>query len=71
MKNAGYVLVILGVAALIAGGIGFNRQTTVLDVGGIKATATEHQSMPFVTVVGTIALVGGIALLVVPGVRRT
>jgi len=66
MKILGVALVILGVAALLFGGIGFNRQITMLDVGGIKATATEHKTIPFAPITGALAMVGGILLLVVP-----
>ena len=65
MKLLGIALVILGVVALIYGGIGYNSQTTVLEVGGIKATATEHKTIPIAPVVGVISLIGGVALLVV------
>jgi hypothetical protein len=65
MKLLGIALVILGVVALIYGGIGYNSQTTVLDVGGIKATATEHKTIPIAPVVGVISLIGGVVLLVV------
>ena len=67
MKLLGIGLVILGVVALIYGGIGYNSQTTVLDVGGIKATATEHKTIPIAPVVGVISLIGGIVLLVKRG----
>jgi membrane-bound ClpP family serine protease len=70
MKILGVALVILGIVGLVFGGIGYNRQTTILEVGGIKATATEHKTIPIGPIAGTIALVGGIALLVVPGSRR-
>ena len=70
MKIIGVALVILGIVALVLGGIGYNRQTTILEVGGIKATATEHKTIPVAPVVGAIALIGGIALLVVPRLRR-
>jgi hypothetical protein len=71
MKLIGVALVILGIVALVYGGIGYNRQTTILDVGGIKATATEHKTIPITPVAGAIALIGGIVLLVVPRLRRT
>jgi len=58
------VLVALGVIALIYGGIGYNKNTTVLDLGGIKATATEHKTLPIAPVVGVALLIGGVALLV-------
>ena len=63
MRRLGIVLVILGVVALIYGVFGYERETTVLNVGGIKATATEHKTTPLASVVGVISLVGGVALL--------
>ena len=63
MRLLGIVLVVLGIVALIYGGIGYNKQTTILDVGGIKATATEHKQLPIAPIVGVIAIVGGVALM--------
>ncbi len=65
MKWIGVALVVLGIVALIYGGIGYNRERTILDVGGIKATVTEHKTFPIAPVVGVISLLGGIGLLVV------
>ena len=70
MRILGVALVILGIVALIYGGIGYNRQTTILDVGGIKATATEHKTLPIAPVAGVIALIGGVLLLMAP-IKRT
>ena len=64
MRTPGIVLVLLGLAALFYGIVGFDRQTTMLDIGGIKATATEHKTSPVATVLGIVALVAGAALLV-------
>ena len=64
MKLLGLVLVVLGVVALIYGVFGYDRQTTMIDLGGIKATATEHKTNPFWAGVGVGALIGGAALLV-------
>jgi hypothetical protein len=69
MKFIGFVLVVLGVLALVYGGISYNRQRTVLDVGPFKATATEQKNIPLSPIVGGIALLGGILLLVVPKKR--
>jgi hypothetical protein len=71
LKILAVALVILGIVALAYGGIGYTRQTTILEVGGIKATAAEHKTSPIASVAGAIALIGGFALLVIPGVRRT
>jgi membrane-bound ClpP family serine protease len=71
MKIIGVALVVLGIVGLVFGGIGYNRRTTILEVGGIKATATEHKTIPIGPVAGAISLVAGIALLVAPRSRRT
>lgn len=69
MKILGFVLVVLGALALAYGGISYNRQRTVLDVGPFKATATEQKNVPFSPIVGGILLLGGVLLLVVPRKR--
>ncbi len=56
---------VLGIAALIYGGVGYNRERTVIDIAGIKATATEHKNIPISPIVGAIALIGGVALFMV------
>ena len=70
MKIIGIVLVVLGVLALVYGGISYTKNRTVLQVGSMNVTATEHKSIPVPAVVGVIALVGG-AVLVVVGKRRS
>ena len=69
MKLVGFILVVVGVLALVYGGISYNRQKTILDVGPFKATATEQRNVPLSPIVGGIALLGGIILLVVPRKR--
>ena len=64
MKIFSLVLVTIGIIVLMYGGISLNRQKTILDVGGIKATATEHQTL-LPPIVGAIALIGGVVLLAV------
>ncbi len=70
MKTLGIALVVLGLAGLLYGAIGYDRQTTVLELGGIRATAREHKTSPVLSVVGAIVLVGGIVILARPGPRR-
>ncbi len=69
MKPSGFALVILGVLALVYGGISYSRQRTVLEVGSITATATEQKNIPLSPIVGGIALVSGLVLLMVPRKR--
>ncbi len=70
MKAIGIVLAALGVLALIYGGFHYNRDRTVLQMASMKVTATEHKSIPVPAVAGLVALIGGVALVVV-GQRRT
>lgn len=64
MKPLALVLIALGIIGLIYGGIGYNRQKTILDVGPLKATTTEHKTIPIAPIVGVLAILGGVALMV-------
>lgn len=66
----GFILVVLGILALVYGGITYNRERTVIDLGPIKATATEQRNIPFSPIVGGIAIVGGLVMLMATR-RRT
>ena len=61
----GVLLAIVGVVALVYGGISYNKNKTVFDVGSMHATVTEHKNIPISPIVGALALIGGIALVVV------
>jgi uncharacterized membrane protein YidH (DUF202 family) len=62
-KQLGILLIVLGIAAAAYGLVGYNRETAVINVGGYKATATEHVTTPLATVLGIVGLAGGVALL--------
>ena len=64
MRMLGIVLVVIGFIALAYGGISYNRERTVIDLGPIQATATEHRNIPFSPIVGGLLVVGGVFLLV-------
>ena len=66
MKTLGFAAVILGILALIYGGITYSRERTVLDFGALRATATEQHNIPISPIVGGIAIVGGLLLLLAP-----
>lgn len=68
MRPMGFVLMVLGILALVYGGITYNRERTVIDLGPIKATATEQRNIPFSPIVGAVAIVGGLVMLM--GARR-
>ena len=71
MKLMGIALVILGAIALVVGGIGYNRQTTIFDVGGFRATTAEHKTPAITPVAGGLALAAGFLFLISPLSRRT
>jgi uncharacterized membrane protein YidH (DUF202 family) len=66
MKLLGIALVTLGIIALVYGGFSYNRERTVIDMGALKATATEHHALPVSPIVGVIAIVGGLLLAITP-----
>jgi hypothetical protein len=55
---------------LVYQGIGFTKRKDVADIGPIHATKDTHETIPIPPVLGGIALIGGIALLVV-GAKST
>jgi uncharacterized membrane protein YidH (DUF202 family) len=67
----GIALVVIGLVSLLLGGFRWTQEKTVVDVGPLKATTTEHKTLPIPPIVGGLALAGGIVLLVVPTKRRT
>jgi hypothetical protein len=64
MKMLGILLIVFGVVALAYGGFSFTHKEKILDIGPIQATADKRETIPLPPVVGGIALVGGIAMLV-------
>ena len=67
MRIAGIALIVIGIIALLYGGITYTTREKVLDIGPIEATAKTRKTIPLPPVFGAVAIVGGIALLVVAG----
>jgi uncharacterized membrane protein YidH (DUF202 family) len=65
VKLIGILLIVLGIVALVLGGITYTTREKVLDIGPITATQEKHKTIPLSPIVGIASLVGGIALLVV------
>jgi uncharacterized membrane protein len=66
----GILLVVLGALALAYQGITYTHREKVLDLGPIHATEDKKEQIPIPPILGGLALVGGVALLVV-GARKT
>jgi hypothetical protein len=68
-KAIGAMLIVLGLVALLYGGLSYTKRDKILDIGPIQATKTETKTLPLPPIIGAIALIGGIFLIVSP--RRT
>jgi hypothetical protein len=67
----GVLLIILGGLALAYQGFTYTHQEKVLDLGPIHATAEKQERVSIPPILGGLALVGGIALLVIGGKKRS
>lgn len=63
MKVLGGILVVLGIVALIYGGVSWTRTDTVVDAGPIQITADKKESIPISPIAGGLMLVAGVVLL--------
>ena len=61
----GIVLIILGALGLIYEGITYTRRETAVQVGPLEAEVEERETIPVPAWLSVLALVGGIALVVV------
>ena len=58
------ILIALGIVAFAYQGITYTTREKVVDVGPIQVTAEKTKMLPLPPIMGALALVGGIALLV-------
>jgi len=65
MKLVGIILIVLGVLALAYQGIRYTTREKLIDIGPLKVTATEKKTVPLPPIVGGVAIVAGIALILV------
>lgn len=69
-RGIGIVLIILGIVALVWGGVFWTDRETVLDAGPIEIATEQREGFSVPPVLGVIALVGGIVLVAIPDRRR-
>lgn len=69
-KLIGIVLVVLGVLALVYGGINYTSRETVIDIGPLHATADREKRLPLSPLLGVVAVAGGVVLLMA-GARKS
>jgi uncharacterized membrane protein len=64
-KTIGFILILLGLFGLAWGGFTYTTREKVVDIGPIHATRDETHNVPLPPIAGAVAVIGGIALLVV------
>lgn len=69
-RVAGLILVIVGVVALVWGGVFWTDRDTIVDAGPVELQRTEREGVAVPPIIGGVLLVAGIVLLLVPSRRR-
>ena len=64
-KIIGIVLIVVGLVALAYGGFTYTTNEKVVDIGPIHATREKTHDIPLSPIAGGLALLGGIALVVI------
>jgi hypothetical protein len=65
----GIALIILGFVAFAYQGITYTSRENVIDLGPLQASVDKKETIPLPPLVGGLALVGGVALLII-GIRK-
>ena len=61
----GIVLIALSILSFGYQGITYTKREKVIDIGPLQATTERKETIPLPPIFGAIALIGGIALVVV------
>lgn len=69
-RAIGIVLIIVGIVALVWGGVFWTDRDTIVDAGPLEVQTEDREGLALPPVLGIIALVGGIALVAMPNRRR-
>jgi len=70
MKALGIALIVIGLVALVFGGISWTHSKKVVDLGPIQAEKQERHTLPLPPIFGGIAVAAGVVLLVAGGRTR-
>jgi hypothetical protein len=61
----GIVLILVGIIGFVVGGVSFTHEKKDVDIGPVQVSHQQKSTIPIPPVLSTIALLGGIGLLVV------
>jgi hypothetical protein len=70
MRTAGFILVILGILALVYGGFSYTREKHDADLGPIKISVKDKEHVNVPVWAGVAAIVGGALILAGAGRQR-
>jgi uncharacterized membrane protein HdeD (DUF308 family) len=66
---AGIILLVIGVVALVYQGITYTTREQVVDLGPLEVYEEDSETIPLPPIIGIIAIIGGVALIVVGSKR--
>jgi drug/metabolite transporter (DMT)-like permease len=69
-RIVGLVLVVIGIVALLWGGVFWTDRDTLFEAGPVAVESAEREGFALPPVLGIAALIGGIVLLVIPSRTR-
>ena len=61
----GIVLILVGIIGFVVGGVSFTHEKKDVDIGPVQVSHQQKSTIPIPPILSTIALLGGIGLLVV------
>jgi hypothetical protein len=66
----GILLIIVGIVALVWGGVFWTERDTIVDAGPLEIQTEDREGFALPPVLGVVALIGGIVLVAIPDKRR-
>jgi drug/metabolite transporter (DMT)-like permease len=69
-RAIGIVLIIIGIVALVWGGVFWTDRDTIVDAGPVEISTENREGFGLPPILGVIALIGGIVLVALPGGKR-
>ena len=70
IRITGVVLVLIGIVALVWGGVFWTDTDTIIDAGPVELATQDREGFALPPVLGIVSLVAGILLLVLPRRKR-
>ena len=65
MKPLAIILIVIGIAMFIFKGVTYTQEKNVANIGPVEINKTEHKTIGWPVYGGVVALLAGVALLIV------